>query len=181
MLLKKAQSAKGSRYQSEGANYHPQQQQQQQQQQQDPYMNRSISDSTIMQRGSSMANAEENSNQSPLPDLKRSSHQFVKGASTVPPRHDSLRKINARFQSDGEKILEEQSTKPASSTPIQQQQQQQQQPEQQMRPHVADQYQANLNQEYMLPAVQTEGQNLDSFIDYYSPTSAASETVNKQQ
>ncbi|KAL9556244.1 hypothetical protein MBANPS3_001969 [Mucor bainieri] len=165
------------RYQSEGTSYQQQQQQQQipppaTQQQQDPYMNRSISDNTIMQRGSSMANAEEHSTQSPLPDLKRSSHQFAKGASSaVPPRHDSLRKINARYQSDGEKILEEPSAKPASSAPTPQQQQQ-------ARPHVADQYQANLNQDYML---QREGQNLDSFIDYYSPTSGASEAANKQQ
>ncbi|GAN09377.1 rhoGAP-domain-containing protein [Mucor ambiguus] len=170
------------RYQSEGASYQQQQQQPTQQipppqQQQDPYMNRSISDNTIMQRGSSMANAEEHSTQSPLPDLKRSSHHFVKGASsTVPPRHDSLRKINARYQSDGEKILEESSTKPALPTPTQQQQQQPEQ--QQVRPHVTDQYQANLSQNHML---QREGQNLDSFIDYYSPTSGPSEATDKQQ
>lgn len=178
------------RYQSEGASYQQPTQPippppQQQQQQQDPYMNRSISDNTIMQRGSSMANAEEHSStQSPLPDLKRSSHQFGKGASSaVPPRHDSLRKINARYQSDGEKILEEpSSTRPFSSTPTPQQQQSEQQ-QQVVRPHVADQYQANLNQDYMLSR---EGQNLDSSVDYYSPTTttasgAPADAANQQQ
>jgi hypothetical protein len=163
------------RYQSEGANYNQQQQQQQQQdinlmrshQQQEPYMNRSISDNTIIQKGSSMANSlvnteESSNNTSPLPDLKRNSHQIIKGTSVVPPRHDSLRKINTRFQNDGEKILEEQS----------QQTQQPQQPQQpQARQHITDQYQASLNQEYTLPSVaQSEGQNLDSFIDYFSPS-----------
>jgi hypothetical protein len=129
------------RYQSEAIIY------QQQQQQQDPksaavagtfiktpelfIINRSISENTITQRGSSITNntpttetapyttfsgPNSNENSSPLPSregraaaitLKRHSGtpQLIHAKSVAPPRHDSLRKPNARFQADGEKTL----------------------------------------------------------------------------
>ena len=86
---------------------------------------------------------------------------------------ERLARENESLKKEVERLRRSQPSNQQQSQPQQPQQlQQPQQPQQpQARQHITDQYQANLNQEYTLPSVaQSEGQNLDSFIDYFSPS-----------
>lgn len=194
------------RYQSDALNTQYQQQ---------VGMNRSTSDTTVMQRGSSMNNtpAAENANvnvnfnysgpassnnsnsNSPLPSninvetgfvpalTKRESSSFLQQQGYTkpgaPPRHDSLRKLNSRVQSAGEKsMVSEEQTNYVSSMPFTNNEQQNSTliPPQIVTSNLTEQgqshkhqqyYHSGLHQDYMLPSANES--NLDSLVDYYSP------------